>query len=100
MNDLPEKPHTFGCSPMDTQIFNQGLSMMATSAYIMIAALMGDGVKPDMEALRSRWNAEPEALDDALSELKAMNIVERHPGPQGAEPIYIVNPASLWGQSR
>ncbi|UQZ89367.1 hypothetical protein C4J81_09220 [Deltaproteobacteria bacterium Smac51] len=93
-----ENPRPCGCSPMDTQIFNQELSVMATSAYIMIAALMGDGVKPEMSALRARWNAEPEALDEALDELKSRNIVERHPGPKDGEPIYIVNPASMWGQ--
>ena len=94
MND---QPATLGCSPMDTQIFNQNLSVMATSAYILIAALMGDKVKPEMTAIRARWNAAPEELDLALSELRALNIIERHPGMDGGEPIYIVNPASLWG---
>lgn len=94
MND---NPTTLGCSPMDTQIFNQNLSVTATSAYILISALMGEGLKPEMSAIKARWNAAAEDLDQALADLRALNIIERHPGP-GGEPIYIVNPASLWGR--
>jgi hypothetical protein len=83
---------------MDTQIFNQGLSVTATSAYIIIAALMGDGFRPEMPAITARWNAAPEELEAALAELRALNIAERHPGLDGGEPVYIVNPASLWGK--
>lgn len=82
---------------MDTQIFNQGLSVMATSAYIIIAALMGDGARATMEAITGRWNAEAAELDAALGELAVRNIIERHPGLSGSDPVYIVNPASLWG---
>ncbi len=85
---------------MDTQIFNQGLSVESTSAYIIIAALQADGVKPSLEAITSRWNADPQSLENSLDELKAMNIIERHPGLNGADPIYIVNPASLWRPKR
>ena len=95
MNDHPT---TLGCSPMDTQIFNQNLSVTATSAYIIISALMGEGIRPEMGLIEARWNASAEELEQALADLRALNIIERHPGPNGAEPIYIVNPASLWGQ--
>ncbi|MDR2724932.1 MAG: hypothetical protein LBC90_02465 [Candidatus Adiutrix sp.] len=85
------------CSPMDTQIFNQGLSVLAVSAYILITALVGDGVRPDRSAISARWNARTEELDQALAELLALNIVEPHPGPDGPATIWLVNPASLWG---
>ena len=94
MND---QPPAFGLSPMDTQIFNQNLSVPATSAYIIIAALMGEGVKPEVTAIKARWNAAPEELEQALADLRALNIIERHPGLDGGEPVFIVNPASLWG---
>ncbi len=84
------------CSPMDTQIFNQGLSVTATSAYIIISALWGDGVKASGEAIGQRWNASPAELEQALAELTALNIIERHSGADG-QIIYLVNPASLWG---
>lgn len=91
-------PSYYGCSPMDTQIFNQGLSVTGTSLYILITSLMADGLKPDLSAINARWNESPEALNQALTELRALNIIERHPGPDAnSEPIYIANPASLWG---
>jgi len=87
------------CSFMDTQIFNQGLSVLATSAYILIAALLSDGVSPPTRsAISARWNATPGELDQALAELRFLNIVEPHPGPEGTAEVWLVNPASLWGQ--
>lgn len=88
-------PQTLICSPMDTRIFNQNLSVLATSAYILIAAVQSDGLKPDLETIRSRWNVREDELETALAELRAMNIIERHPGP-----VYIVNPVSLWRARR
>jgi hypothetical protein len=82
---------------MDTQIFNQGLSVLAVSAYILIAALVADGLRPDRSAISARWNARQDELDQALAELRALNIVEPHPGPDGPATIWLVNPASLWG---
>ncbi len=93
-------PATFDCSPMDTQIFNLGLSVTATSAYILITALVGDGVRPELGSIRDRWNASPEELDRALADLADHNVIERHPGLEGSEPVYLVNPASLWGVAR
>ena len=85
------------CSHMDTQIFNQGLSVLAVSAYILITALVSDGIRPSRSAISARWNARPEELDQALAELQALNIAEPHPGPDGPATIWLVNPASLWG---
>lgn len=85
------------CSPMDTQIFKQGLSVLTTSVYIIIAALQADGVKPELSAIKARWNETPEGLEQSLEELLNLKIIARHPGPQGSEPIYLANPASLWG---
>lgn len=85
------------CTPMDTQIFKQGLSVLTTSVYIIIAALQGDGVKPVLSAIEARWNETPEGLEQSLAELMSLKIIERHPGPAGGEPIYLVNPASMWG---
>jgi hypothetical protein len=83
-------------SVMDTQIFNQGLSVTAVSAYILITALLADGVRPDRPAINARWGATPGELDQALAELRLLNVVEPHPGPEGSE-VWLANPASLWG---
>ena len=85
------------CSPMDTQIFNQGLSVPAISAYIIITALQAEGVRPEEEAVRARWNVRAEELDEALAELRALNIIEFRPGAEGRGPVWLANPASLWG---
>ena len=82
---------------MDTQIFNQGLSVLAVSAYILMSALVADGIRPSRPAISARWNAKPEELDQALAELRALNIVEPY-GPDGPATVWLVNPASLWGQ--
>jgi hypothetical protein len=83
---------------MDTQIFNQGLSVLAISAYIIITSLQAEGIRPEAGAVSARWNAKAAELEEALAELKALNIVERYPGAEGQSPIWLVNPASLWGQ--
>lgn len=83
-------------SHMDTQIFKLGLGLLPTSVYIIIAALQADGVTPDFTAISSRWNEKPQALEEALGELRELNIIVRHQGAREGEPIYLVNPASLW----
>ena len=85
-----------GGTPMDTQIFRLGLGVLPTSVYIIIAALQADGVKPELSAIASRWNEKPQALDEALAELQNLNIIVRHPGQAENDPVYLVNPASLW----
>lgn len=85
------------CSPMDTQIFKQGLSVLTTSVYIIISALQADGIKPDLAAIKARWNETPEGLEQSLAELISLKIIVRHPGANGSEPIYLANPASMWG---
>lgn len=83
-------------SHMDTQIFKLGLGVLPTSVYIIIAALQADGVTPSLTDISSRWNEKPQALEEALAELRNLNIIVRHQGAQEGEPIYLVNPASLW----
>ncbi|MDR1109777.1 MAG: hypothetical protein LBP92_03530 [Deltaproteobacteria bacterium] len=82
---------------MDTQIFNLKLSVNATSAYILICALVGDGVPASDEAVSARWNAPAGELDAALAELQIWRVIERRPGPEGV-PAFSPNPASLWRQ--
>lgn len=94
MNDTPLP---LDCTPMDTQIFNQSLSVEAISAYIIVTALIGDGVRPLLASVQKRWNASPENLEPALKELEALNVIERLPGLAEEGLFFMVNPASLWG---
>ena len=92
---MPEDNINCHCNPMDTQIFNMNLSVMATSLYILVTALPVDGVKPSRNILLERWNASSEDFDLALTELLKHKILEEHLGPE-AEAFYLANPASLW----
>ena len=94
---MTDTPSLLNCSPMDTQIFTQGLSVEAISAYIIVTALVSEGVRPLLELIQSRWNAPAEGLSIALAELEALNIIERLPAMGSEAPMCIVNPASLWG---
>ncbi|MDR2142320.1 MAG: hypothetical protein LBR11_11140 [Deltaproteobacteria bacterium] len=80
---------------MDTQIFNLGLTVEATSAYILICSLVGDGKRPDWPLLRSAWVGQPEALEPSLRELGLYNVISFLADPRGEERFW-PNPASLW----
>lgn len=94
---MTDTPLPLDCTPMDTQIFNQDLSVEAISAYIIITAFVADGVQPLLSLIGQRWNADPEGLEPALRELEALNVIERHPGLNAQGPVCMINPASLWG---
>jgi hypothetical protein len=80
---------------MDTQIFNLGLTVYATSAYIVICSLVGDGVPATYDNLSARWGAEGVHLDSALDELSSWLIIELAQGPEN-QTAYTPNPASIW----
>ena len=84
----------FHCT-MDRQIFNMNLSVEATSAYIIVASLTGDNVRPSHEYIKARWTSTPESLETALHELIGRRILEPQTDPKG-ESIYYPAPASLW----
>lgn len=84
-----------GYRVMDTQIFNLGLSVHATSAYIVICSIASDGLAATMERLAARWMADIELLPEALDELAAWLVIE--PGRiKDGPPFFRPNPASLW----
>jgi hypothetical protein len=98
---LGAPPMTFSTTPepqypaMDTQIFNLGLSVEATSAYILLCSLIGDGKRPDWPLLRSTWVGPPAGLTPAIQELLAYKVIDSLAGPDEEERFW-PNPASLW----
>jgi len=79
---------------MDRAIFDLGLSVEATSAYILLDSLTDSGRRPaPREVLFSSWNAEPQALEEALAELERRGIIR-----QEAEGIDLL-PANDWRAS-
>lgn len=82
---------------MDTKIFERGLSMEATSAYIIIGSLQSDGFKPGLSLIQARWNGSEDELIQALSDLLAQQIIALEPGSGEADPVYLAKPSYRWG---
>ncbi|MDR1606931.1 MAG: hypothetical protein LBT38_00765 [Deltaproteobacteria bacterium] len=80
---------------MDTQIFSLGLSIEATSAYILICSIAEEGQKADWPGLRAAWVGAPEALEPSLTELLAWRVIGALTDPLGDERFW-PNPASMW----
>jgi hypothetical protein len=84
-----------GYRVMDTQIFNLKLSMLATSAYILICSLVSEGLLASEEAISARWNDSDENLQSSLTELQLWRVIEKRIGPDD-KTTWAPNPASIW----
>ncbi|MEW5722068.1 MAG: hypothetical protein AB1896_03110, partial [Thermodesulfobacteriota bacterium] len=80
---------------MDRNIFRMNLSVEATSAYILVTALLGENQRPSLDLIQARWTTTAQALEQALAELLARNVVRHAAAPDGRD-LYYPNPASLW----
>jgi hypothetical protein len=80
---------------MDRNIFNLKLTVEATSAYIIVTAVMGENVHPTREVIRAKWNKDDRDLEAALSELMDRGVLQHRTGLDGAD-LYYPNPSSLW----
>ncbi|MFH1061000.1 MAG: hypothetical protein V1797_20240 [Pseudomonadota bacterium] len=76
---------------MDQQIFKQGLSVPATSLYLLIDSLSDSGARLTRETVLRVWNAGSEELDQAFAEL-----VARHIAGADAGGVWFVRPAPDW----
>ncbi|MFZ5587777.1 MAG: hypothetical protein ACOZHQ_17800 [Thermodesulfobacteriota bacterium] len=76
---------------MDQQIFKLGLSVPATSLYLLIDSLSDSGARLNRETVLKVWNAGPEQLDQAFTELVARRIAGAD-----ASGAWFVRPASEW----
>ena len=76
---------------MDQRIFEQGLSVEATSLYLLLSALSDQGAPLTLERVEPIWNAEPETLGASFEELAERGIAGRDEA--GA---WHLNPASQW----
>ncbi len=61
---------------MEQRIFDQGLSVEATSAYILLDSLRDAPQGPSVELALNVWTGTPDALDQALRELAQRRIIE------------------------
>ncbi len=76
---------------MEQKIFDLGLSVETVSVYLLCCAIADLGTPVTLEALRSRWNAEPDALLESLATLEKMAILVR-----SAQDTYSLNRATRW----
>jgi hypothetical protein len=80
---------------MDRNIFKLNLPTEATSAYILVASLMEQDVRPTLDEIRSRWTTSDSDLDDALRELIRRRILKVSTSTDES-PVYFPNPSNLW----
>lgn len=90
MNDL-EHFHV----QMDRKIFELDLPVTQTSAYILIASLMEQNIRPSINEITSRWTGSAQDLSAALDALAGRNIIKRTSNYDKTE-VYLANPSSLW----
>ena len=91
MTDPSSPPH------MNRKIFELDLPVETVSAYLLCCALAQEGRPVHRQNLLEIWNAAPAALDAALSDLEAHNILARQPTAAGSE--YNPQPATVWRQA-
>lgn len=80
---------------MDRDIFKLNLPVVVTSAYILVASLNEQNIRPSLEEIRNRWTKSDNELQEALDELVRRNIIKNTDAPDGTS-LYYANPSSLW----
>ncbi len=78
---------------MDQRIFDQKLSVEATSAYIVLDTLSDGPDPPTLEQADNIWTGSPESLRQAVQELEHRRIVDLSAGPDG--PVRL-QPPEKW----
>ena len=80
---------------MSREVFKRGLSVEATSAYILICTLAESGAPVNIESAGSFWNGTPEALARAFEELKRHRIIYEELDSNQMRQL-LINPPDLW----
>jgi len=76
---------------VDQRIFKMGLSVEATSLYLLMISLSDGGMVLARGTLARYWNASEEALGAAIGELVRRGVIE-----EGREEVYHVRPSCDW----
>jgi hypothetical protein len=80
---------------MDQEIFKLGLSVEATSLYILLCSVMDQGLEPTLENLRPRWAGGEEKLQKAVDELLRAGVIQG-PAPRTEQDHLHPNPRDRW----
>ncbi len=76
---------------MDRRIFEMGLSVEATSLYLLMESLSDSGVSLNRASVLPYWNATEQELDEAFDELLRRNVVS-----VGVNGTWMTRPSSEW----
>ncbi len=76
---------------MDQRIFQLGLSVEATSLYLLMVPLSDSGAVLDRPTMLRFWNSDPAELDRALAELERRGVISG-----GQRERWHILPAGNW----
>lgn len=76
---------------MEPHIFEQKLSVAATSLYLLLASFADQGRSMDRQQVSAVWNASESELDQAYTEL-----VSRHIAGADSQGHWFLRPVSSW----
>lgn len=76
---------------MDQRIFELGLSVEATSLYLLLCPLAEGGAALTRQNVMSYWNASPAKLEAAAAELSVHGVIE-----QNDDGAWEIRPSQYW----
>lgn len=76
---------------MDQKIFTMGLSVEATSLYLLMVSLSDAGTPLTLDSCSQFWNSSPEDLENAWAELDERGIISK-----ASLDNWFIQPSSQW----
>lgn len=76
---------------MDQKIFTMGLSVEATSLYLLMVSLSDAGTPLTLDTCKQFWNSSPGDLENALAELDKRGIIGKT-----IDGNWHIQPSSQW----
>lgn len=77
---------------MDQKIFTMGLSVEATSLYLLMVSLSDAGTPLTLDSCSQFWNSSPEDLENAWAELDRRGIISK-----ASLDNWFIQPSNQWG---
>jgi Fic family protein len=76
---------------MDQKIFTMGLTVEATSLYLLMVSLSDAGTPLTLESCRQFWNSSAEDMQKALTELEQRGVIEKT-----STDNWFIQPSANW----
>ena len=76
---------------MDQKIFTMGLSVEATSLYLLMVSLSDAGTPLTLESCSQFWNSSSDDLESAMAELDERGIIDK-----ASLDNWYIQPSSQW----